>query len=51
MKPAELLEGTVLKECVGCGTDFVTIAECSDDVQYCSDTCKESHSLFNETQE
>lgn len=47
----DLDENTVLKECIGCGTEFVVFEGMEDDNHFCSPACEEAHSIFNYQEE
>lgn len=37
------------KECVGCGTSFIYPTEMSDVSLYCTSSCEDQHSIFEES--
>lgn len=47
LKTVDLDENTILKKCVGCGTEFVVFVEMKDVKAFCSNACEEAHSIFN----
>ncbi|WP_154664025.1 hypothetical protein [Bacillus cihuensis] len=37
----------LIKTCVGCGSEYMTY---NDDSLFCTPTCKENHSIFNDAE-
>lgn len=40
---------TLNKECIGCGRQFIVLNIDDANVNYCTEQCKESHSILKET--